>query len=586
MQSVYTHLCFWCETWVNIKNIFGVFKWGGTCFKCFSESHDDMLIFVLSLPCLSGISMKRVLLLVCLWSILPIGLYASGSGNTQTQADYFAIAMRSASERFYKQFDKLTQERLADPNGDELVFLQKINFYKHFYEQHSLVLQELVYTWQSGSHTRWVARNLDLLAGQKPENVKTTCENYLARKEPTETTAVNFRFIAQWYLAQADYDKAGSVYGRLLQTKWAVSQDAIGKALCLSAQIESDSFEKEIRRQADTKFAGDTLAQIGLRAGLARLFLWRGDEEAAKRELIATQYLAQHWSGTPSVENQLLLGNIALQLTGIYIEQTQYEDALRCSNQTFEYLRDTNTFYARFTHLDALYNRARLYLKGGDLKTADTLFRRFFGSCRWVQDAAPVQADYLILKGIDAYNEVCRWFDRNAEYDSLLRLSKQMRGKLMQLHDPFMLLAYSDNCVRLGQKCMDIDMNIKAAEEQWLIAKDVLLPYEKSQIILYGEPLASLLHTLATVKLTLKTLDEASEIMEQLLQLREHIYRLLPSSSKPQLMMTLAHMANLELVKKQYDQARLHIDRAEQYAQELKDVQLLEQIQRFRKDLK
>jgi hypothetical protein len=518
--------------------------------------------------------------------LLPFcSLAQNATVSIPLRTQYYQIGFKASIHHY----DSLMQDWVGQRSRNkinETLFLSHYHLLESQYvqQQERIALYAIQLATKPKQKLSKIAKNAFKFLSQ--DNLKAAITLLLSKVQTNECGVAEYKLLAELYELSGQYEKAQTqiVHGLNKTGDSATLLGLYARLLSINGQ---DAMAISVQQQCISSQT-DTLDIVQAKMDLSSFYLHAEQLNDAQSPLIEGQYLLdliQHKDEQWTIKK----ANLLCQLAQIQLAKNDFDNAFtqaKTSVRLFEQLsaNDAPTFDEADRALAQL-SLARVYRIAGAMKESDTVYRKAIPLYENLSVYYPERFQPMLAKVLDEYGLLLQWFDQNKDFDQLLRRTAAMRKDLMLSHYPFAIIDYAKNEQNLAQKLVNVDVKVLLAEEQWLIAKDVLVSLNQTHPMLAGEDLCTCLFKLGGIKMAFKKDNEALTIFEQSLAIRERLYRLAPSLHKKSLLELLTQTATLNAKNKKYETAIEQLQRAQVFAKELGDTKFSEQIAQFKLEL-
>ncbi|MFA6151973.1 MAG: tetratricopeptide repeat protein [Chitinophagaceae bacterium] len=474
-----------------------------------------------------------------------------------------------------KHFDSLLNVLIVNRykgKPDEAAFLKEYNFYEDLYRNQQQKVAGLAEKWSFFSKdqtSKNINNALNLLTKGQLSLAISSFELKLKNRNPEGSYKNDFIFLAELHAFKGDFPKAAAIYQKIILSPGSDASDFLHVAETGNFIFGNSSLELPGYAQTDTIFL------IRAKIEDSKRYALQGNINEAKAKLIEAQYLTDKFSVKDTIQKNLA-ATVFYQLGNLQEQSNDFENALnnnKAGAEVYQTLGDKPGYAAILRSQGIIYHRA------GANDKAEIAYQACLMEYELLMKQFPERYEPLYAIALEEYNEVLKWYDRYDPYEKNLRKLAEIRKQLMQTKYPFFAMDYARTIDILGQKLLDVNLKIFLAEEQWFIARDVLVALNDKNIMIAGDFLCKVLYKVGGVKISLKEHKEAIPSFSQSLKVRDNLFKLAPLKNKPDLMNLLFQNAQLNnIANVDIELTVAHLNRAKLLADELGEVKLSEEI--------
>lgn len=516
------------------------------------------------------------------FTLLLLFLFYNASAKENTEiasrrAQYYAAGM-TESIRYYDSILNYYVQLRTQNKLEEQVFLKQYRFFENQYAKQQYKVALDAGQWAAENKPgKLISKALELVANGKAREAAQTLNAKLINKKISKRNKADFQFLAALYSFTGDYSNGIIIYQRLIKDK-NVSVNDLLTFTRLFHTIYRDSVTVLWLSQAAALSPQDTLNIVRGKIILSEIYTDFKEPNNARAVLVEAQYLLGKLA--TGEQQQSLLAQTLDGLARLQLDANDFDNAHVNGKASVRIYKGSGQI-AAFTAASGTL--AMVYKRAGANKEADSVYKKVLSNYEQLASQQPELYHPLLVKTLDEYATIDRWFDRNKEHDEKLIKSGDILKKMMELHYPFYALQYANNRDMLARKLMDIDVKIYLSEEKLNEAKDVLEPVGKQYLMIAGNELCGVLYKISGAKFALKMPEEATRYLAEDLKVRELIYQLAPSENKKELMTLLFEngVANTFYTKNK-ELAMEQLGAAKVLADELGDTRIAAEIQKVK----
>lgn len=519
----------------------------------------------------------------CLFLFFFALVFTAGAQQHNPRTAYYRTGMTATIRYYDSVLQQMTAER-AQNKLTETAFLAGYSRWEHLYRAQQEVVSGLAQQWSEWEKPGKAARfALQLLAqGQTDEAIR-YLEDKMSRKL-TQKSKNDVRLLSDLYRIGGRCKEASQAFHPVLSSKLATTSDHLFAIDLIAGQGRFDE-AADSNRALVKRLVDDTLQWVTAEVQLARIYKMAQGYNEALSALIKARYLLQQLQS--SKEQQFLQAHVLTQMAALQSRSNDFDNAYNNAKISVSLFDAMGTGSFPADAAEASHILAMVCKRAGANATADTFYQKSLTLYRGLAMVNPERYAADMVAVLDEYGEVKKWFDKDDEYERMLREAIVIRESLAtETGYPFFRYDLGHTYNVLAQKIMNVNVKLLFAEEQWLKAKETLAPLFVTHPVLAGNELCNVYYKLAGSKSAFKKTDEAYAYFLQSLKAREYLYQLVPSQNSKDLATVLIQTANFDANKNDFRKAVERLDRAEGLAQEAGDARQAEEIVRFRELLK
>ncbi len=513
----------------------------------------------------------RTLFFLLIFPLVSIGQNVPQITTKRTL--YYNVGLAASIKHFDSLLNVLIVNRYKG-KPDEEAFLKEYNFYENLYRNQQQKVAGLAEKWfllSKDQTTKNISNALNLLTKGQLSLAIPSLEQKLKNRNPEGNYKKDFIFLAELYAFKGDFPKAAAIYQKVILSTGSDASDFLHVAETGNLIFVSSGSSQEFPGNTQT----DTAFLVMSKMEDSKRYTLQGNSSEAKAKLIEAQYLIDKFSIKDTIQKNLA-AMVFYQLGNLQEQSNDFENALnnnKAGAEVYQALGDKSGYAAILRSQGIIYHRA------GANDKAEIAYQECLQEYELLMKQYPERYEPLYAIALEEYNEVLKWYDRYDPYEKNLRKLLEIRKQLMQTKYPFFAMDYVRTIDMLGQKLLDVNLKIFLAEEQWFVARDVLVVLNDKNIMIAGDFLCKILYKVGGVKISLKEHKEAIPSFSQSLKVRDNLFKLAPLKNKSDLMNLLFQNAQLNnIANVDMELTVAHLNRAKLLADELGEVKLSEEI--------